>query len=206
MPRQSKIKRSWSENGTRIEREYRVTYTDDSEERAEAVRFFGKGLFPATSLPERINRMSEEAGQKFLDDHPMQQRWQMLTLDNQRFSFEDDDLRRLQFIPELEHLHSHATHLTDRGVSHFRQIPDLQHLLLYSPLVTDACLQDIAALRNLRTIDLQGSHLVTRSPFDRLVRGLRKLEDIYPPFDGPLSEILDAAAKPAGNEAGRERN
>jgi len=97
-------------------------------------------------------------------------------------TFVDQDLYRLKHLPELERLHSHADHLTDAGVNFFRLIPDLKHLLIYSPLVTDACLEDVAALSLLETIDLQGSPGITAEAFDRLVDRLDHLVDIYPPF------------------------
>jgi hypothetical protein len=189
MPRESTIKTSWERNGKKIEREYRITYLDDSEERAEAVIFFGRALFPAMSIPKITYDMSETDAQAYLDDHPMQRQWTMLTLDDREASFEDDDLYRLEFFPELDRLHSHASHLTDRGVAYFQRIPGLRHLLIYSPLLTDACLDGLANLQQLQTIDLQGSHLITRGAFDRLVAKLPNLVDVYPPFDRPLSEI-----------------
>jgi len=169
-------------------REYQVTHTDDSEERAEAVRFFGKGLFPAMNIPDSLDQMSERSAQEYLDAHPVQKQWSMLTLDD-RVTFVDDDLHRLKYFPELERLHSHADHLTDHGVSFIPFIPELRHLLIYSPVVTDRCLVDIARLRRLQTIDLQGSHLISRQAFDDLIKELPDLVDIYPPFDRPLSEV-----------------
>jgi hypothetical protein len=201
MTSESKVKTSWEHNGKKIEREYRITYLDDSEERAEAVRFFGRALFPALTIPKVTYSMSERDAQAYFDEHPMQRQWSMLTLHSETgVSFEDDDLYRLEFFPELERLHSHADHLSDRGVSYFPRIPRLRHLLIYSPLVTDACLDAIAALRDLQTIDLQGSHRVTRGAFDRLVRKLPKLVDIYPPFDRPISEVYREAETKTQNK------
>lgn len=200
MPRSSTIKKSWEtkcELGTqRHSREYCVTYLDDSVERAEAVQFFREGLSPSMNLPESIDELSADEAQRYLDEHPLEEKWSMLTLD-ERCAFEDDDLFRLGFLPELERLHSHAPHLTDRGVRCIRRIPDLQHLLIYSPLVTDACLEELASLKSLRTLDLQGSHLISRDAFDRLVGKLPRLVASYPPFERPLSEILAAAQKRA---------
>lgn len=194
MPSESTVKTSWERNGKRIEREYRITYLDDSEERAEAVRFFGRALIPALNIPRFTYSMSERDSQAYFDEHPMQRQWSMLTLHSEKdVFFVDDDLYRLEFFPELERLHSHANHLTDRGVSYFQRISGLRHLLIYSPLVTDACLDGIAALQELQTIDLQGSHLITRGSFDRLVRNLPKLVDVYPPFNRPLSEVYRKA-------------
>lgn len=198
MPRRTTITRTWSTiPGTRERkrRTYTVTYVDDSEERAEAIAFFGESLFPALDLPESLDRMSEHDAQEFLDAHPIQRRWHMLTLDN-KLTFVDDDLQRLEHFPELEHLHSHANHLTDRGVAYISRISELRHLVIYSPLITDACLEDIAKLRCLQTIDLQGSHLVSRKAFDALVAKLHHLVDIYPPFDLPLSEVFAQARRP----------
>jgi hypothetical protein len=198
MPRQTTITRSWETKGflgtRKHKRDYRVTYTDDSEERAEAVTFFGKGLIPAMNIPDSLDKMSERSAQEYLDGHPMQERWRMLTL-QYRATFVDDDLRRLKYFPELERLHSHADHLTDRGVSFISLIPELKHLLIYSPHITDRCLEDIALLRRLRTIDLQGSHLVSRQAFDALVEDLPDLVDIYPPFERPLSEVYAEVQK-----------
>ena len=196
MPRHQTIKRSWETKGIlgtrKHKREYRVTYTDDSDERAEAVSFFGEGLFPAMSIPDSLDQMSERFAQEYLDAHPVQEQWSMLTLD-QRVTFIDDDLHRLKYFPELERLHSHADHLTDHGVSYIPMIPELRHLLIYSPHVTDRCLKDIARLSHLQTIDLQGSHLISRKAFDALVEDLPELVDIYPPFEQPLTEIYGRA-------------
>ena len=192
MPRQTTITRSWETKGIlgirKHKREYRVTYTDDSDERVEAVKFFGDRLFPAMNIPYSLDQMSERAAQEYLDANPVQEQWSLLTLDS-RVTFIDEDLHRLRYLPELERLHSHADHLTDLGVSFIPQIPELRHLLIYSPLITDRCLEDIARLRHLQTIDLQGSHLVSRKAFDALVSRLPNLVDIYPPFDRPLSQI-----------------
>jgi len=201
MPRESTIKTSWERNGKKIEREYRITYLDDSEERAEAVLFFGRALVPEVHIPKITFNMSETDAQAYLDDHPMQRQWSMLTLHEREVSFEDDDLYRLEFLPELERLHSHASHLTDRGVAYFQRVPGLRHLLIYSPLVTDACLDGIATLKQLQTVDLQGSHLITRGAFDRLVGKLPNLVDIYPPFDRPLSAIYAAAQQKTQNKS-----
>jgi hypothetical protein len=195
------MKTSWDRDGKKFEREYRITYLDDSEERAEAVRFFGRALFPALNIPRITYSMSEHDAQAYFDDHPMQRQWSMLTLHPEwDVSFEDDDLYRLEFFPELERLHSHANHLTDRGVGYFHRIPGLRHLLIYSPLVTDAFLEGIAALRQLQTIDLQGSHLISREGFDQLVRKLPKLVETYPPFDRPISELYREAEKKTQNK------
>ncbi len=201
MPRESTLKTSWERNGKKIEREYRITYLDDSEERSEAVRFFGPALLPAMSIPRITYNMSESEAQTYFDDHPMQRQWSMLTLHEREVTFEDSDLYRLEFFPELERLHSHASHLTDRGVDHFQRIPGLRHLLIYSPFVTDACFDGVATLRQLQTIDLQGSHLITHEAFDRLVRNLPKLVDVYPPFDRPISEIYREAERKAQNNS-----
>jgi hypothetical protein len=203
MPSESTIKTSWERNGKKIEREYRITYLDDSKERAEAVLFFGRALFPAMSIPKVTYDMSETDAQAYLDDHPTQRQWNMLTLSEREVSFEDDDLYRLEFFPELDRLHATANHLTDRGVGYFQRIPELRHLLIYSPLVTDACLDGIAILRRLQTLDLQGSHLITREAFDLLARNLPELVDIYPPFDKPLSEIHAAAQQKTQNKSWR---
>lgn len=192
MTRCQTITRSWEEKGVfrvrKHKREYRVTYTDDSPERADAVAFFGRALIPTMNLPDALDQMSESAAQVYLDAHPIQEQWSMLILD-QRVDFVDDDLRRLKHLPELKRIHSHADHLTDRGVSFVPQIAELRHLLIYSPLVTDRCLEDIARLRRLQTIDLQGSHRISRKSFDALVADLPDLVGIYPPFDRPLSEL-----------------
>ena len=184
MPIRQTITSSWETKGIlgtrKHKREYHVTYTDDSDERKDAVIFFGKGLFPAFNLPDSLDKMSERAAQAYLDAHPFQRQWSMLTLD-QRVTFGNDDLHRLRHLPELERLHSHAAHLTDSGVSFMAQVSDLQHLLIYSPLITDRCLEDIARLRHLQTLDLQSSQLISRKAFDDLVSRLPNLVDIYPP-------------------------
>ena len=190
MPRHSTITTTWESTGflgfgtRKHEREYRVTYLDDSPGRKDAVEFFGRALVPAWNLPDAINKMPGAMAQKFLDDHPFQEKWAMLTLHTRDVAFENQDLYRLEFLRELERIHSHADHLTDSGVRFFRLIPELRHLLIYSPLVTDACLEDVAALTCLETIDFQGSPGITKEAFARLVGRLDHLVDIYPPFHG----------------------
>ena len=186
MPRQETIVTWWEKmDGTRgPKREYRVTYLDDSAERAEAVSFFRKGLFEASNLPGSLDEMSEREAQEYLDSHPMQQQWDTLTIGSPRImTFVDDDLQRLKHIPELTWLNLQSPELTDRGVSFLRHLNDLRALILYSPLITDRCLKYIARHRGLYFLDLQGSHLVTRRAFDKLAKRLPNLEDIYPPFE-----------------------
>ncbi|RYD66757.1 MAG: hypothetical protein EOP83_04235 [Verrucomicrobiaceae bacterium] len=148
-------------------------------------------------LMEHVEELMEPIDQAFLDDHPAQRRWLMLTLHEMDLQFEEADLYRLEFLPELERLRSHVDHLTDRGVDYFTRVSGLSHLVIFSPLVTDACLEKIATLKHLQTIDLQGSHLISRVAFDRMIQKLPKLVDIYPPFDRPLAEIYRAAEQKA---------
>ncbi|MEM9419292.1 MAG: hypothetical protein AAGA25_09625 [Planctomycetota bacterium] len=171
-----------------------MTYIDDSEERAEAISFFEDALSPLLQLPEEIDEMSESDAQEYLDTHPIHEQWGMLKL-TERIDFEVEDLRRLEFLPDLQALHSHVDHLTDEGVSLITQISGLKRLLVYSPLVTDGCLKYMERLKNLTTIDLQGSHQITRKAFDELVVKLPNLVDIYPPFHRPLREIMEEIQK-----------
>ena len=57
------------------------------------------------NLPAEIDRLSPEDPQRYLDANPSQQRWSTLRILPED-GVTDDDLTRLQFIPELEHLPS----------------------------------------------------------------------------------------------------
>ena len=180
MPRQSKISRSINDGS---KREFTVTYVDDTPERAEAVAFFSsleRGLFPAMNLPAAIDDMPHLDAQAYLDIHPQQERWSMLTIAHN--DDVDDDLARLQHLPELDTLKLHCGMLTDAGVRHLEWLASLELLVVASPKVTDACLPHLLGLRSLRRVDFQLSPNVTHDGYMATMDRLPNIQDRYPPF------------------------
>ncbi|HWC60688.1 MAG TPA: hypothetical protein VHC44_13410 [Verrucomicrobiae bacterium] len=166
--------------GTRkIERAYRVSYLADSAGRAEAVHFFGPALVPHMRVPDFLDKMPLAKAQAWLDAHPMEERWFMLVLDDERVRFVDADLRRLKFLPELARIHSFSKGLTDAGVDCFRLVPALEGLLIYSPNVTDRCLESLAQMPQLKDLDIQDSPQLTPPAIDQLVARLPNLKEIW---------------------------
>ena len=190
MPRKAQIN---SKDG-KDERVYMLTYLDDSPERQEAVQFFGRlrqpsCLFPALNIPEVIRSMSTDAAQRYLDAHPMQEEWSLLSF-SEADPISDDDLVRLRYIPEIEVLMVRSNRITDMGVRHFCFLERLHSLILYSNSVTDACFDHITRIRTLVCLDMQMSRRVSRSAYLSATKRLPCIEDSYPPFEGPLPPIF----------------
>jgi len=167
-------------------RQYMVSYASDTSERAEAVSFFGAfehALFAADPFPRVIDAMSFEDAQAYLDEHPSPRRWEILTITTPS-QFTDADLRRLRYIPELKIIKILSDCLTDAGVRHLRALDSVEVLCLFSRRLTDACLADIATMRTLKHLDLQGSPGITLSAFQAATTRLPLLVDIYPPREG----------------------
>jgi hypothetical protein len=163
-----------------MRRTYNVWYAEDPPERAEAVQFFQAPhkLFPEMDLPPAVYQMALPEADAYLRDHPIPKRWSMLTLWG---PVADDDLARLQYLPELEILKIHSD-VSDCGISHIRHLHDLEWLVLYSGRVTDACLQTVSELESLRMLDMQGSHRVSPEAFSAAVGRMPKLERSWPPW------------------------
>ncbi len=92
-------------------RQFVVTLLDDPPDRAEAVAFFSRLERPmraASSLPPEIDAMNSEEAQLYLDNNPQEERWGLLRILPQDI-VRDDDLRRLEFIPELVRVHARST-------------------------------------------------------------------------------------------------
>jgi len=192
MPRREQIRRKTNKD----ERVYTFTYLDDSPERQEAIQFFktsrstsglfqGTGLFPALKIPEVVDRMSLHAAQEYLDAHPVQEQWSLLTIRQDDGAITDADLIRLRYLPELEHLNVFSSRITDLGVRHFCFLERLKHLVLYSPGVTDACLDSIVNIQTLVSLDMQRASRVSRAAFFAAVRRLPAICDAYPPSVNP---------------------
>ena len=165
-------------------RELIVTYEDDPPERAEAVQFFLQlrhPIFPAMNLPDVIDHLSPEDMQRYLDANPFQQRWSTLRILPED-GVTDDDLTRLQFIPELEHLFLYD--VGDDAIRHATHLHSIDWLVVYSEKVTDACLKYVRQLVTLRSIDFQGSPTVSPTAFGEAVAVLPRLVDVYPPHSG----------------------
>jgi hypothetical protein len=162
-----------------------VTFEDDPPERAEAVRFFQRlrrPIFPAMNLPDVIDRLSPEDAQRYLDANPIQQRWATLRILPED-DVTDNDLARLQFIPELKNLSLYD--VGDDAIKHATHLHSINCLVVYSEKVTDACLKYVLQLVTLRSIDFQGSPKVNATAFGKTVAALPWLVDVYPPHPGP---------------------
>lgn len=111
-------------------RDFVVTFEDDPPERAEAVRFFQRlrrPIFPAMVLPDAIDGLPSEEAQRYLDRNPLQQRWSTLRILPED-GITDDDLSRLQFIPELEHLSLHG--VGDEAIRHAAHLRTIDCLVV----------------------------------------------------------------------------
>jgi hypothetical protein len=181
MPRKAQI----TFRDDKVDRDYTLTYLDDSPERQEAVQFFRSlrqpsCLIPSLSIPEVIRSMSTNAAQEYLDAHPMQEQWSLLSF-SERDPVSDDDLVRLQYLPELEVLKVFSNRITDLGVRHFCSLSRLNQLVLYSNNVTDACFDHITRIRTLVLLDMQMSRRVSRSAYLAATKRLPSIQDSYPP-------------------------
>lgn len=170
--------------GTGPMRNFEVTFLDDSPERAEAIGFFSnlrRPILSAHCLPDEINDLSQADAQAYLDAHPVQQKWSLLrVLTEDHVS--DDDLARLQFIPELKHLLLYD--VGNDAIKYAAHCTQLEELIVYSKKVTDACLIHIPPLTSLRIIDFQGSPNISPSAFAEVVDSLPDVVDVYPPYRG----------------------
>lgn len=167
------------------ERVYTVWYTDDSRERLEAVRFFRKSaacLFPAMGLPAEVEGMPFRKANDYLRQHPFQERWSLLSI-KQGNPICDNDLLRLQYLPELQAVHVFRADISDEGVKCLLLLRGIERLVLYSDKVTDGCLRFIRQMKSLRSLDLQGSPGVSRSAFHKVVRSLPEKLESWPPPD-----------------------
>lgn len=162
-----------------VRRTYTVWYVDDSPERQEAVAFFQAPhrLFPAMDLPPAVDKLPLADANLYLREHPIPKLWSLLTILG---PVADDDLARLQYLPELEILKIHS-HISDRGVEHIRHLKSLETFLVYSDRVTDACLPAVAELRTLRMLDMQASPHVSPAAFAAVASRLPKLQDSWSP-------------------------
>ena len=189
MPRQGKI---YCGSGDR-QREYIVTYSDDSPERSEAVEFFQQfehGLFPAMKLHEGIESLSLDEAQRLMDQNPIQEQWKILTITD-RDLVTDDDLSRFQHIPELQILKIMTNKITDRGIEHIKWLTKLEFLILYSDQVTNSCLRDIVNLTSLKFVDMQCACSVARDAYmDAMDKLPNHRSRRYPPRD------TNAASRP----------
>ena len=167
--------------GTGPMREFVVTLLDDPPERVEAFAFFSaleRPIRPATALPPQIDSMSSEEAQSYLDMNPQRQLWSLLrVLPQDRVS--DDDLRRLEFIPEL--LRIYLYDVGNDAIVHLKHLNNLLSLAVYSTAITDDCLSHLHGLKSLQTIDFQGSLNISGPAFSSLVKTLPSITNSYPP-------------------------
>jgi hypothetical protein len=130
-----------------ITRVYRVSYLDDPPERAEAVTFFeklgkSKWLFPKMSVPEFLSGLPINEANEYLRRNPVLKQYRSLVSWGGEL-IHDDDLRRLEYLPELEVVRLHSDNITDAGVQHFRHLRQVEWFELYSSRMTDICLDVI---------------------------------------------------------------
>ncbi|MBA4192546.1 MAG: hypothetical protein C0467_31650 [Planctomycetaceae bacterium] len=178
MPRENQIE--VTTGGVR--REYHLIYEDDSPERTEAVKFFQEHtecLFPSMNYPEEVANMPIEAANAYLREHPFQEQWSLLRIGHQN-PISDDDLARLRYLPELDHVQISSDRITDTGIEHLVHLPALTRLGVYSASVTNACLRIIRTLRSLQSLDIQVSPNVSRAAVLAAVDAMPWLRDAYP--------------------------
>ncbi len=179
MPREETIK--VTRGG--VSREYLVVYRDDTPERKEAVEFFqahADSLFPSMGAPSEVEEMPIEEANAYLRQHPIEERWDLLTIDSEN-PIQDDDLARLRHLPELTQVKIHSDRITDAGVRHLLLLPNLTHLLVYSSKVTDECLSVIRQIRSLVSLDIQASANVSREAALAAVEAMPWLQDAWAP-------------------------
>ncbi|MFO1020281.1 MAG: hypothetical protein U0903_06245 [Planctomycetales bacterium] len=188
MPDRQKIGRSVGDGPLRT---FFVTFTDDGPDRREAIEFFSKltqplfsggrpkALFPASpTFPDNIDRLSDEDAQAYFDANPVERQWASLTL-LQQDGVADHELYRLKFIPELKRLHFSG--VGDEALSHVVYLQSLTCLVVYSPHITDACLQYVKRLTSLKALDFKASPQITQKAFAETFSSLPNIVDAYPP-------------------------
>jgi hypothetical protein len=93
----------------------------------------------------------------------------------------DSDLERLRFIPELRIVKILSDQIYDAGAACLKHLRASEVFCLYSRAITESCFYDIAQLRSLKFLDLQGSPQISEAAFSAAVPQLPSLRDIYPP-------------------------
>jgi hypothetical protein len=185
-------------------RDFVVHYTDDPPERSEAVRFFEDGqyghLFADSVVTDDLWSLPIDAANAFLAAHPVRQTFDALFVTGTA-DVCDDDLARLVQLPELRRCHLFSRNVTDFGVGYLLNLRRLERLVLYSPLITDACLDLIACLQSLKSVDLQGSPLITKAAFDSLTTRLPRLVESWGP-DPPATRYAGLADPDAAPDCG----
>jgi hypothetical protein len=191
MPREAEIQRT--QYG--ITRAYRVWYLDDPPERVEAVTFFEQfgecpWLFPKMNVPEFLHALPIQEANEYLRQHPVEEQYSSLVSWGGEL-IRDDDLRRLEYFPELEIVRLHSDNITDAGVHHFRHLQEVEWFEFYSAQVTDACLEVLRQLPSIRLLDLQGCPRLSRRSCEALVRDLGVRESWLPWSSAESSATAD---------------
>ena len=160
-----------------------VSYFDDAPERADAVAFF-KGvkvaLFPQIPFPREYASMPQEIVQQYLDAHPLPHLWDSLSIYRENIVC-DEDLSRLQYIPEIVSVKIMTDSIGDVGLGYLSFLSAIESLTVYSIRITDVCLESISKMKTLRTLDLQGSPNVSQDAYYSLIARLPLIEQPYPP-------------------------
>ena len=146
------------------------------------------------NLPDCIDALPFDEAQRYLNEHPMEEQWSILTiLDADPVT--DEDLRRLQYIPELNVLKLMTDKITDRGIEYLKWLVNLEWLILYSTQLTDDCLQHTVRLKSLRLVDMQCSPNVTGAAYMHAMQQLPNLRsERYPPFDAETVARLNSSS------------
>lgn len=170
---------------------YWIHYWEDPLGRVEAIRFFNglsvlPVLYSCSSLPRFLVGMPAAEANEYLRKNPMRLKFRALEVGPDA-SIRDDDLRRLEYFPELEHVYLWNDAITDEGVRHLRHLRNIKKLNLYSTGITDGCLDTLRGLRTLRCLDIQGNPGLSRAACERLVRDLGGIESWLPYEPSPPS-------------------
>lgn len=89
----------------------------------------------------------------------------------------DAGIARIMAIPTLKALNLTGCSVSDQTLALIRQRPELEELVLQLETITDADLQHLAALTNLRTLELDGKRGFTDANFQAL-ESLKHLEEL----------------------------
>jgi hypothetical protein len=180
-------------------------YLPDAPERQEAIEFFeARANLKEYSIPAEIRAMPFPEAVDFLREHPVRREFEKLKIGwidpvPSEKIIRDEDLRRLQWLPEIEFVKIASDTITDQGLPHLRHLTRLRNLELRLAQLTDAGLQTLATLKSLRILELYHSPNVTPSAFKQLCASLPNLFR-YWPEDEKGMEMYFRASKPIVSE------
>ncbi len=174
----------WTVSRGSDNREFIAHYSDDPPERTEAVAFFAAldcGIYSNCPITDKLWTLPVDEANAYLAANPTRQTYNSLYIRGRCDDISDDDLSRLAHIPELIRFHIFSDRLSDAGVRHISALSKLEGLVIYSPLITDACLGTIAQIKSLQDLDLQCSPLITTAAFRSLILELPSIRTSWGP-------------------------